>query len=185
MAARKEGEVLERRWKRGRGYALRFRAYGERRYVSLGFERDGWDRRRAEEELQNTLADVRRGLWVPPRRGSGRYGDAAHEEGEAPTLGPFAAGLVASNEGQVSDATTRARRWALAHVAPLLGDLPLDEIDVRRVDEFRDLKIKESEARARAIGRGRPFRNDHGRIMKPLSPASINKTINFLQWVLG
>lgn len=34
--ARQEGDVVERRWKRGRGYALRFRAYGERRYVSLG-----------------------------------------------------------------------------------------------------------------------------------------------------
>jgi integrase len=183
--ARQEGEVVERHWKRGRGYALRFRAYGERRYVSLGFERDGWDRRRAEEELQNIMADVRRGLWVPPRRGSARDRDGGWEEREVPTLGRFAADLVASHEGQISEATTRQRRWALAHVAPLLGDLRLDEIDVRCIDEFRDLKIKESEARARAIGRGRPYRTDRGRIMKPLSPASINKTINFLQWVLG
>jgi hypothetical protein len=183
--ARQEGEVVERHWKRGRGYALRFRAYGERRYVSLGFERDGWDRRRAEEELQNVLADVRRGLWVPPRRGTARDRDGGPEEREVPTLGRFAADLVASNEGQVSEATTRTRRWALAHVAPLLGDLRLDEIDVRCIDEFRDLKIKESEARARAIERGRPYRNDRGRVLRPLSPGSINKTINFLQWVLG
>lgn len=183
--ARQEGEVVERRWKRGRGYALRFRAYGERRYLSLGFERDGWDRRRAEEELQNILADVRRGLWVPPRRGTARDPDGGWEERETPTLGRFAADLIASNEGQVSEATTRQRRWALAHVAPLLGDLQLDEIDVRCIDEFRDLKIKESEARARAIARGRPYRTDRGRVMKPLSPASINKSINFLQWVLG
>ena len=80
--ARQEGEVVERHWKRGRGYALRFRAYGERRYVSLGFERDGWDRRRAEEELQNILADVRRGLWVPPRRGTARDRDGGWEERE-------------------------------------------------------------------------------------------------------
>jgi hypothetical protein len=144
--ARQEGEVVERGWKRGRGYALRFRAYGERRYVSLGFERDGWDRRRAEEELQNILADVRRGLWVPPRRGSARDRDSGWEEREVPTLGRFAADLVDSNEGQVSEANTRQRCWALAHVAPLLGDLRLDEIDVRCIDEFRDLKIKESEA---------------------------------------
>lgn len=183
--ARQEGEVVERHWKRGRGYALRFRAYGERRYVSLGFERDGWDRRRAEEELQNILADVRRGLWVPPRRGTARDRDGGWEEREVPTLGRFAADLVASNEGQISEATTKQRRWALAHAAPLLGDLRLDEVDVRCIDEFRDLKIKESEARARAIERGRPYRNDRGRVLKPLSPGSINKTINFLQWVLG
>ena len=185
VMARQEGEVVERRWKRGRGYALRFRAYGERRYVSLGFERDGWDRRRAEEELQNILADVRRGLWVPPRRGSARDRDGGWEEREVPTLGRFAADLVASHEGQISEATTKQRRWALAHVAPLLGDLRLDKIDVRCIDEFRDLKIKESDARARAIERGRPYRNDRGRVLKPLSPGSINKTINFLQWVLG
>jgi integrase len=122
---------------------------------------------------------------VPPRRGSARDREGGWEERETPTLGRFAADLVGSHEGQISEATTRQRRWALAPVAPLLGDLRLDEIDVRCIDEFRDLKIKESEARARAIGCGRPYRTDRGRIMKPLSPASINKTINFLQWVLG
>ena len=55
--ARQAGEVLERCWKRGRGYALRFHAYGERRYLSLGFEGDGWTRHRAEEELQNLMAE--------------------------------------------------------------------------------------------------------------------------------
>jgi integrase len=122
---------------------------------------------------------------VPPRRGTARDRDGGLEDREIPTLGRFATDLVASNEGQVSEATTRQRRWALAHVAPLLGDLQLDEIDVRCIDEFRDLKIKESEARARAIVRDRPYRTDRGRVMKPLSPGSINKTINFLQWVLG
>ena len=64
--ARKDGEVLERDWKKGPGFALRFWAYGERRYLTLGFEADGWDRGKADEELQNILADVRRGLWTPP-----------------------------------------------------------------------------------------------------------------------
>ncbi len=185
MAAKKQGEVLERRWKRGRGYALRFRAYGERQYLTLGFERDGWDRRRAEDELQNVLADVRRGLWVPPRRSSGRAGDHGADEREMPLFGPFAESLIVSHEGQLAESSTRQRRWALSHVAPLLGDRPLDEIDALLIDQYRDMKIKESESRARAIGRGRPYRTDRGQIRRPLSPGSINKTINFLQWVLG
>lgn len=41
---RMQGEVLMREWKSGRGYALRFCAYGERQYVTLGVERDGWER---------------------------------------------------------------------------------------------------------------------------------------------
>ena len=68
VARRSEGQVLERHWKSGRGYALRFRAYGERQYLTLGLETEGWNRRRAEEELANVMADVRRGIWVPPTR---------------------------------------------------------------------------------------------------------------------
>jgi hypothetical protein len=37
MVAGKEGEVLVRKRKRGRVYALRFRAYGKRRYLTLGY----------------------------------------------------------------------------------------------------------------------------------------------------
>ena len=73
--------------------------------------------------------------------------------------------MQAAGDGEPDAESIRKR------VAPLLGDLQLDEIDVRCIDEFRDLKIKESEARARAIARGRPYRNDRGRVLKPLSPA--------------
>ena len=85
VARRSEGQVLERRWKSGRGYALRFRAYGERQYLTLGLETEGWTRKRAEEELANVMADVRRGLWVPPTRA-----EAAAERGEADGCRPSA-----------------------------------------------------------------------------------------------
>lgn len=64
------GQVLERRRKGGTICALRFRAYGERRYLTLGGEAEGWTRSRAEaeDELQCVLADVERGLWVSPLR---------------------------------------------------------------------------------------------------------------------
>ena len=57
MAPNATGEVLQRR----RGgivvYALRFRAYGKRRYLTLGTKAEGWSRARADEELQNVLAE--------------------------------------------------------------------------------------------------------------------------------
>jgi hypothetical protein len=50
----------------GRVYALRFRAYGQRRYLTLGSSADGWTPARARQELEDVLADVRRGIWRPP-----------------------------------------------------------------------------------------------------------------------
>ena len=185
MAAKK-GEVIERDWKSGRGYALRIRAYGERHYLTLGFEHDGWDWDRAEEELENILADVRRGLWVPPSKKKKKRGDREEgERGEVPLFGPFASGLVAAREGQVAPKTTKRERWALGHLMPYFSDWALNEIDVEAVDDYRLFKVKESEARARAIERGRPQRNEHGHLRRPLSAGSINKTIGFLQWVLS
>jgi hypothetical protein len=46
-------------------FALRFTAYGERRYVTLGSPEEGWSQARAEADLENVLADVRRGIWKP------------------------------------------------------------------------------------------------------------------------
>jgi integrase len=181
------GEVLERDRGRGRVYALRFMAYGERRYLTLGYRSEGWDRRSAEEELQNILADVRRGFWVPPVAGRGGRGAAASEEAprEVPRFGPFAAGIVEGRLGQVAEATSEKEAWALAHLNPFFADWQLDEIDARAVDEYRLHKVRESEDRRQAIGCGRPRRNDHGQVLRPLAPQTINKTIDTLAWLLG
>jgi len=181
------GEVLERRVRRDRVYALRFMAYGERRYLTLGRRSDGWGRRAAEEELQNVLADVRRGFWVPPARGRPGRGATGEEEGtrEIPRFGTFASGIVASRRGQVSESTTKNEEWALTHLNPYFAEWPLDEIDAEAVDDYRLHKVRESEDRARAIERGRPRRNDHGQALRPLSPRTINKTIDTLAWLRG
>lgn len=183
MASRQKGAVLERTWKSGRGYALRFRAYGERRYLTLGFERDGWTYQRAEEELENILADVRRGIWVPPKKS--RRAERESEEGATTMFGPFARQLVASRRGQVSDNHLRFMEWALGHLLPYFGDWPLPEIDVEAVDAYRQQKVQEAEARRRAIERRKPLRDERGQILRPLSATSINHTIDTLQWVLS
>jgi hypothetical protein len=48
-------------------YALRFRVNGERMFETLGTDSEGWDHRRAEEALQDRLAEVRLGTYIPPR----------------------------------------------------------------------------------------------------------------------
>jgi integrase len=184
MASKTGGQVLERTWKRGRGYALRFGVNGQREYLTLGFERDGWTRKRAEEALADILAEVRLGIWVRPKkqRGEAREQD---EESEAPIFGPFARRLVASRKGQVSESQHNYEEWGLMHLLPYFGDWPLTEIDVQAVDAYRHHKVQEGEARQRAIDRGKPLRDERNRILKPLSPSSINKTIDALQWVLS
>ncbi len=68
---------------------------------------------------------------------------------------------------------------------PFFGDWAINEIDVEAVDDYRGFKVMESKARARAIERGKPQRNAHGQILRPLSAGSINGTIDHLQWVLS
>ena len=55
------GQVLRRETTKGVTWALRFQAYGSRRYLTLGPELDGWNRRLAEEELRGS--PDRRPAW--------------------------------------------------------------------------------------------------------------------------
>lgn len=124
--ARPRGEVLRRKWRSGTGFALRFTAYGRRHYVTLGMKSDGWTRERAEEELQNLLADVRRGIWIPPssRRREETAPDESRTDGARPMplFGEFAVRMIARGEARVAPTTTAFRRWTLSHLLPYFGD---------------------------------------------------------------
>ena len=185
MAGKSRGEVLERNWKAGRGYALRFSAYGRREYLTLGFERDGWTYKAAEEELEKVLAEVSLGIWVRPEKQKRRSEGEPEEEGSTPLFASFARQLVASREGQVSENQRKFEYWGLKHLLRYFGDWRLADIDVQAVDAYRHHKVTEAEARRRAIERRKPLRDEGGRILRPLGPSSINKTIDLLQWVLS
>jgi hypothetical protein len=68
MARRPTGQIIERSGARGHSFRLRFRAYGDRHYVTT----EASTRQEAEVELQNILADVRRGIWRRPLASSPR-----------------------------------------------------------------------------------------------------------------
>jgi hypothetical protein len=89
----------------GRTSALRFHAYGKRRYVRLGTEDEGWDSNRAKEELENVLADVRRGIWRPPHR------TEATEVAPEPTFHEFASEWLESRRHDLRPAPSRTTRW--------------------------------------------------------------------------
>lgn len=119
MPAKATGQVLQRDWKAGRGYALRVRAHGQRHYLTLGLAADGWTARRAETELANVLADVRRGIWVPPD-GNHPHPNGSFPSGEngsprEPTFHRFASDWLHARRGEVTDGTLRWYEWALTH----------------------------------------------------------------------
>ena len=85
MARPTTGNVRVRKTARGESFEIRFSAYGERRYQHLGTRAQGWTIERAELELQNVLADVRRGLWKPAGQP-----ESAAEPRAVPTFHEFA-----------------------------------------------------------------------------------------------
>jgi integrase len=188
MATRARGEVLRRRWKRGSGYAIRFFAYGRREYLTLGFEADGWTRERAEVELENVMADVRRGIWVPPPRRDGHRPDGGEErprpDGEE-TFASFAGWLLETRRGQHSERHEQYLCWGLMHLTPYFAEWELRQIDVEAVDDYRAKKVAESESLRRAAERGTPRLDNNGRARRALGASTINKTIDVLSWVLG
>src|SRR4051812_7173547 len=62
------GSVVDRKRKGHVVYAIRFRAYGQREYETLGSSANGWTRALAEEELERRLAEVKLGQYIPPDR---------------------------------------------------------------------------------------------------------------------
>lgn len=144
------GQVVERHGKRGTTFGLRFRAYGGRRYITLGSTEEGWDRRRAEVELENVLADVRRGRWQPRR---------PEPEFTAPPADPsfheFASTWLEGKrlEG-LGERTLEDYAWALSyHLLPFFKSHRLSEITIREVDGYKLAKASEGVLAANTINK--------------------------------
>jgi integrase len=168
------GQLIERIGKHGRSYAARIRAYGERHYVTLGHSRDGWTRAKAEAELANILADVRRGFWVP---------EQPELEPEAPVQEPsfheFASDWFDHAKRELKPNTVVAYEYEITyHLLPFFAEHRLSEITVAEVDRYRQFKVRERDALRAARERGeRPRR-------RPLSNETINKTLTRLGQIL-
>ena len=157
MPRRPTGEVIERERKSGRVFALRFRAYGRRHFVTLGGVADGWTRQKAEAELRHVLADVERGLWAP---GVGRAAEAP----TSPTFHEFASEWLDARRGELRESSVADYSWQLCnHLLPFFHRHYLPKITVAEVDRYRDFKVRE----------------------QVLSAESINKTITRLGQILA
>lgn len=181
MARPPTGSIVERQGKDGVTFGLRFRAYGKREYLTLGSSADGWHRRCtsegcgrcAEIELENVLADVRRGRWQPPTPAPAV--EAAIEE---PTLHVYASEWVERRRHGADERTHEYRRWALSHVLGHFAELRPSQLTPRLIDNYTAAKLREREQLDQAHARKERL-DERG-----LSAASINATVKILGQVL-
>jgi integrase len=198
MARSARGEIIEKRWSDGTtiAYGARLYAYGRRQKLTFGTNEQGWNRQRAELELEKIRQRVERGTWVPPRL-------EAKENQEIEAMAQlgvkvdesfrvFANRWWDSKRLQVSDATRNDYEWRLKYLIRFFGRHELGEIDVALVDRFRDELRQQAETIRVADARGRPLievvTDRRGRTYKrrrrPLSNTSINAMIGLLGQIL-
>jgi integrase len=156
MARPLTGAVVENTQLADPTFALRFSAYGKRRYVTLGSRGEGWTQARADAELHNALADVRRGIWQAPQREP-----VVAVPREIPTLHQFASEWFERQKaeggrrgGGLTDAGVADLQWRLSnHLLPFFKSMPVDAITVQDVDRYRLAKVKDGKLNATSINK--------------------------------
>jgi integrase len=168
-------------------FALRFRAYGKRHFLTLGRPEDGWTVAMAQRELAVVLRDVDLGIWRPPEP------DPAPAQMVDPTFHEFASDWYATKELEVEPNTANHYRNDLTnHLLPFFKDHRLSGITVAEVDRYRQSKVREAAEITAAAENGTPLRvsyvdrlgRRYRRQARPLSARSINMHIDLLAQIL-
>ena len=152
--------------KQGATYTLRFRAYGKRRYLT---RRSATTASRAQVELENVLADVRRGIW------------RAAEPGARRRRGPTSRRSTSSRASGSRRGSRRARgeddrrlRWSLSNCTCSRSS--------RRTGSRRSRRRRSTATRRRRRASGQDDREDprpgrEGAASHGLANRSINQTL--------
>ena len=132
----------------GRVFALRFRAYGRRHFVTLGGAARAGRARRPRPSCATSWPTSSAALWAPERRAAGRgAGDA-----DVPRV------RLGVARGPPCRAARRARspttRWQLCnHLLPFFHRHRLPQITVAEVDRYREFKVRERSCSAESINK--------------------------------
>ena len=148
MSRRSTGGVVVDTRRKSPVFALRFRAYGRRQYVTLGSADEGWTRAKADDALRHTLADVERGIWQPPNRDNTPA--PAPTLPQDPTFHEFASQWYAANEAGWRAKTRVDYQWQLTHhLLPFFAEHRLSQITIAEVDRYRTTRCVEGTLSAR------------------------------------
>jgi integrase len=183
MARPATGQVIEDRRTGDTGYALRFRAYGKRWFVTLGRVSDGWTYAKAEQELAETLILVRRGLWHPPETEP-----VVEVPKDEPTFHQYSSDWHATRKTMgLEKRTIEYEEWALTcHLLPFFSRYRASQITRKLVDQYSQSKIAEREQLEVALARWEetePAKRG-ARPSKGLANRTINQTVGVLAQIL-
>ena len=195
MGRPNSGEVTERPWQDGKTitFGARLYAYGRRHRLVFGTNLQGWNDTRAEIELESILQQVARGTWVPPEKKTSVKPSREVQPDGHQLFGPFARKVVDRKKRHgLANATIEDHEWRLGYLIAYFGRLELLEIDVSRVDDFRDELAKRSQVISDAAARGKPLMETvkgkggkpHKRPKRPLANSSINKLLELLSLIM-
>jgi integrase len=150
MPRRSTGGVVVDARRKSPVFALRFRAYGQRQYVTLGAADEGMTMEKAEDALRHVLADVERGIYRPPEREAA----PAPEQPKDPTFHQFASEWFGANAGKWRPKTRVDYEWQLRlHLLPFFAQHRLSQITVREVERYIAAKVKEGVLSATSINK--------------------------------
>ena len=195
MARPVTGQVTERPWSDGQTvtFGARLHAYGARHRLVFGTNTQGWNRTRAEIELESIQQQVMRGTWIPPDRRSSVTQSETPSGDRRQSFARFARKIVDAKKSHGLDEDTIADlQWRLGYLVAHFGRLDLTEIDVAATDRFRDelahrsRVIREADARGKSLIETVTDRNgrSYKRRKRALSNTSINSILALLSQIL-
>jgi len=154
-------------------YGLRVRANEERYWVPLGTEREGWNDIRAADRRDEIVGLIRRGAWRPPNTFE------LDPREKDPGFHEFASDWLKRYRRTVDESTANTAEYLLScHLLPFLRTYRLSEIDYGVLSAYVAHKLERNEEIAAARGAGVTLRDGAGRPRRPLSPRTINMTLD-------
>jgi integrase len=159
-------------------FALRVWWQGERVWVPLGLEADGWNDYRAKLELENVVREIAAGVWRPPER----LLDASDRD---PSFHEFATFWLEEKEADLERSTYDDYRNLLTkHLLPAFHDKRLSQIDYEAIKAFRAARLREGARRRRAHAAGVPLLDSRGRPLRPFGSRQVNASVRLLAQIL-
>jgi integrase len=159
-------------------FALRIPWRGERVWVPLGLEADGWNDYRAKLELENVMREVAAGVWRPPA-------PPLDPNDRDPTFHEFATFWLEEKEADLDRSTYEDYLNLLTnHLLPTFHDRRLSEIDYEAIRAYRTARLREGARRRRASEAGAPLRDRRGRPLRPFGTRQVNASIRLIAQIL-
>src|SRR3954447_2889011 len=160
-------------------FSLQIWWQGERLWVPLGLEADGWNDYRAKLELENVMREVAAGVWRPPAA------PPLDRNDRDPTFHEFATFWLDEHDADLERSTYDDYRNLLTnHLLPAFHDKRLSEIDYEAIKAYRTARLREGARRRRASEAGAPLRDRHGRRLRPYGARQVNASVRLLAQIL-